>query len=810
MIRDRWQDAVIYFIMVDRFCNADRSTDDFGKGEYDPNDDDCFHGGDLRGVRLRLPFIKAMGYDAIWITPPVHNQWVNPYIRTRGYHGYWAYDFTRVDPHFGTLEDYKDLVVAAHELGIRVIQDIVVNHTGNYFSIEAKDYDPKRPELNWKACAGAFPPEGSPKAPNDPVFRMNNPGLPAHKAAAVYNFTPNITDFKNRRQTLTYAMGDLDDINLKSPLAIARMKEIYRYWIDAVGIDGFRVDTVYYTPENFYEKFLHDEDGIKPHARKKGSSDFFVFGEAWSYDYKAINRYVDGGARPRLDSAIDLPLNEALTQVFYRKAPTDTLAKPLGARRPNPNLWVNFLDNHDVERMFSRAAWPAVKQSLVALFTLPGIPCITYGTEAELTRCRQDMFADKNIDEGSRAATFLKQLIAFRKNDPVFSRGECRVAHSAPSCGLLAYAVTWGSERRLVIFNTAPYAVFCALPEAAYGVLLSSEGRAFVGNSLVLAPEAFLVLSEAHAPSLGKQRPPAGVTVRATQRGAARGAVLLSLSARRADEIERAWLVADDNYDGRRPILDPAANFIELDTSELGNGRHELRAIAELKTGEVSASPRVKLRVSNPYSLLAEIAVPATNKSGIGARIHPPGDPSYGGQLSLESASVYTSGRDLRLEARMAGVTNEWNPPHGFDHAYFNVFFDFPGRAGKRFFPKLRYARDDFEFNVGFMLYGWGTRSFGSSDSTPETYGAPLIGDVNYAVDRQNQTIAFTFSNRFFDGLKTFAGTKIFISTWDGYLGEMRTIAGQREDWNFYILQGPSEPSVETLPLVFDHVVIRL
>lgn len=797
MSLERWQDAVLYFVLLDRFCNGDPSNDDQGQGEFDPKNEDCFHGGDLAGVRKRLPFIKEMGYDAIWITPPVHNQWINPYITTRGYHGYWAYDFTKVDPHFGTLDEYKKLVEEAHALGIRVIQDIVVNHTGNFFTVDAAGYDPKRPEKNWRKVAAG---------PNDPVLSMNDPSLPTHKAAAVYNFTPNIADFKDRKQTLTWALGDLDDVNLKSPLAIARMKEIYRYWIDEVGVDGFRVDTVYYTPEEFYETFLHDDDGIKPHAERKGIGDFFVFGEVWSYDYKEVARYIDGGKRARLDSAIDHPLNEALTQVFYRKAATENLGPALRARRPNRNLWVNFLDNHDVERMSSRAAWPAVRQSLVALFTLPGIPCVTYGTEAEFTRSRQDMFEDEHCSTDSRAAKLLKELVAFRKSDPVFSRGEAKLERSSPSCGLLAYSVQWKDERRLVVFNTAPNSVFCELPGAGYDVLLSSEGRTSVGGSCVLSPEAYLVLKEAPAPAKAKRPKRPSVCIRAGGRKPVKGTVKLSLTARGLPQIENVWLLPDDNHDARTPV-NPRQRAITVDTTALGNGRHELRTIAELKTGEVSACRSVPLVVKNPYRLLAEVAVPESDKGGLGAQIYPPGDPSYAGQLSMESAAAYTSGRDLRVVARMASVTSEWNPPNGFDHVYFSVFFAFPGRPGRKFFPKLDYARDDFEFNAGFLLYGWDTRSFGALDSTPTAYGAPLVGDVVYDVDLRRRQVGFTFSSRFFDGLKSFEGVKIFISTWDGYLGELRAIAPKREDWNFYILNAPS---TQALPKVFDHAVIRL
>ena len=84
-----WQDRVIYFILIDRFQNGDTSIDDFGKGEYHPEDDNCFKGGDLRGIIRKLPHIRELGFDALWLTPPVHNQWINPYVPVRGYHGYW-------------------------------------------------------------------------------------------------------------------------------------------------------------------------------------------------------------------------------------------------------------------------------------------------------------------------------------------------------------------------------------------------------------------------------------------------------------------------------------------------------------------------------------------------------------------------------------------------------------------------------------------------------------------------------------------------------------------------------------------------
>ncbi|MBI3296549.1 MAG: hypothetical protein HYZ75_00175 [Elusimicrobia bacterium] len=789
---DDWRGKVIYLVLIDRFANGDRSNDDQGKGEYDPEDDDCFHGGDLKGLTQRLPFIKKMGYDAVWVTPPVHNQWVNPYIKTRGFHGYWAYDFTAIDPHFGTLADYKDFVAEAHKLGLKVVQDIVVNHTGNFFTVDAAGFDPARPELNWKLADGAL------MAPKDPVFRLNDPNDPEHKRAAVYNFTPNIADFKSREQTLTWSMGDLDDINLKSPLAVQRFKDIYKFWIDEAGVDAFRVDTVYYTPEEFYERFLHDPDGIKPHAAKKGKHDFFVFGEVWSYDTAAINSYIKGPGRPRLDAAVDLPLNEALTQVFYRKAPTERLRAALKAARANRSLWVNFLDNHDIERMCARAGPATVKQSLAALFTLPGLPCVYYGTEAGLTRAREDMFTDARFDLEAPLARFLRELIAFRKATPALTRGKLKLERTSHGPGLLAWSSEHKGERVLSIFNTAPNQVACDLGGAGLEVLLSSFGRKSVPGVFLLEADEYLILKGAAAAAVDR-----APELRAPPKRALKGTAVLAYAL--ADPACELSLLDNGDYGRRVPLADPAAGSVELDTTRLGNGRHELRLLCRTKGG-LSLSAPVPVTVRNPYKLLARAKVPQGQKGGLGGGVRPPADPSYRGQLSMERVDALTSGRDLRLRFKMTDVTDEWNPPHGFDHVYFSVFFDFPGVPGGRALPKLGYAREDFRFNAGFLLYGWDMRSFGAADSGPDAYGKPLVGDVTASADKERNLVEFTFSSAFFGSVADFSGVRVFISTWDGYLGELRAVADKREEWNFYTIDGAGSK----VPKVYDHVLLEL
>lgn len=130
-----WHDVVLYEIMIDRFNDGDPTNNDQGYGEYDPSDPAKYSGGDLKGIIEKLDYIKGLGVDGIWITPPVANQWWDPWVNYGGYHGYWARNFKEVDEHFGDLETYKSLSEELKRRGMVLIQDIVVNHVGNYLNL---------------------------------------------------------------------------------------------------------------------------------------------------------------------------------------------------------------------------------------------------------------------------------------------------------------------------------------------------------------------------------------------------------------------------------------------------------------------------------------------------------------------------------------------------------------------------------------------------------------------------------------------------------------------------------------------------
>ncbi|HBG36825.1 MAG TPA: alpha-amylase, partial [Treponema sp.] len=267
-----WREQILYFILTDRFNDGNPKNSNQKKGEYDPLSEAKYQGGDLQGIIDKIDYIKGLGATAIWITPPVANQWWDPMVNYGGYHGYWAENLVKVDKHLGTLNDYKRLSATLHQNGMYLVQDIVPNHMGNYFRITEIAGAPKF-FLNKDSVPI--------KVPTQKPFNMVDMNNPKHKEADIYHWTGNISDENSDYIRHNYQLSDLDDLNTENPAVIEALKESYGYWIQEVGVDGFRVDTAKYVPMEFWRDFFHGDNGILEQARKTGREDFTAFGEAW-------------------------------------------------------------------------------------------------------------------------------------------------------------------------------------------------------------------------------------------------------------------------------------------------------------------------------------------------------------------------------------------------------------------------------------------------------------------------------------------------------------------------------------------------
>ena len=341
-----WEDQVVYFIMTDRFFDGNPNNNELGTGEYDPGNDKYFNGGDLVGIHQQLDYIEELGATAVWLTPPVWNQWWNPEKNFTGYHGYWASHFEKVDPHFGNLEDYKRLSDGLHRRGMYLIQDVVTNHTGDFYRYEG-GYDTADVS---RFYANYGTPEQAP-------FHLNDPRNPAHRKAAIYHFTTTISDFNDPTVRETYQISELDDLNTSNPRVIKTLIRAYQYWIENVGVDGYRFDTAIYVDHEFWYRFLNggqgDLRGVLPFAKSLGKEGFYTFGETWipakPFDdagERDIKTYLGTAEKPEMDAVLNFPLQQSIKRVFANGEPTAQMTYRLKA------LQKTFPQNHLIGQFY--------------------------------------------------------------------------------------------------------------------------------------------------------------------------------------------------------------------------------------------------------------------------------------------------------------------------------------------------------------------------------------------------------------------------------------------------------------------------
>ncbi len=464
------EDEIIYFVMPDRFANGDRSNDrgdnrggiEGGRLQhgFDPTHKGFYHGGDLKGLTGKLGYIQGLGATAIWLTPVFVNKPVQGPTgdETAGYHGYWILDFTDIDPHLGTREEFGALVDAAHARGMKVIMDIVVNHTADVNQYrECADYNPEA-DIWWSECKYRSIADYPWTTRGGPDGETINKGFAGD--AAEHRTTENFALLKSpdwayevfiperERQARTPAWlndplvyhnrgnshwegesslyGDfagLDDVFTEDPLVVKGMLEIYTGWIRDFGIAGFRVDTAKHVNDGFWREF---NPVILKTARERGIADFYLFGEAYETSPEALAKHARDAAWPAVldfafaHTARDVIAGQAapaaLAQVFAK----DDLYQgdPRGA-----NILPTFIGNHDDGRighfLLEALGQDADDDELLArsilghalLIFSRGVPVIYYGDEQGFTGDGRDQDAREDMFESQVAVYNDNRLI---------------------------------------------------------------------------------------------------------------------------------------------------------------------------------------------------------------------------------------------------------------------------------------------------------------------------------------------------------------------------------------------------------------
>ena len=823
-----WQDQVIYMLFIDRFQDGDPSNNDQGHGEYDPTSGAHFSGGDLQGIVDRLDYLKALGATAIWITPPVANQWWSTPYQAAGWHGYWAINFREIDPHFGNLQDYKRLSHELHCRGMFLIQDIVANHTANFFTYDG-GYDPADTAKNFRLLE----PGSHQPAPTQPPFHMIDRLNPEHAAANIYHWTPTLQDFSDRHQETHYMLGQLADLNTENPVVIAELKDTYKHWISEVGVDAFRIDTVSLVEHEFWHRFLQDGDGIYAHARRLGKSHFLTFGESVAYSApfeeggeQKLKGYMGSALRPYVNSMLNYPLYFEIRRVIGRGEATNQLKHRLErfmALFEDPFSMPTFIDNHDTPRFLATGSTAAFEQALALLFTIPGIPIIYQGTEQALKETRMAMFAGGHhnqrgsFDAASSPYRLIRSLAEIRRSNPVLTRGSLKViASDSAGPGLFAYQRTLGERTVTVLMNTANHAVLAhQLPvgtppgsELAASLALNFQDQLATGSdgrvTATLPPRSVFISVpyKASTDGLRASRPPPKIAITAPPSGETFSETLrLSGHAEAPGEL---LLIPNGNMDRRRSLqTDSDGNWqIDVPVVDFGRAEHHLQ-VYDARNGLISKRFFYTSEV-NKATLERTFSDPRGDDVGPGGRYIKPLQPLSRTQKDILSARVRTAGRNLELTLTMGEVSNNWLPANGFDNVVFSIFIDTDAEAGLSTLPKLNANMPaKLRWNLAHVASGWASYLYDTSNASADEQGEKLGVSPRITSDKQARTVTFFYEGERF-GVNDWQGANIYVTTWEhNPEGEYTEINETPSDWSF----GGAPPSS---PKVLDDLLIAV
>lgn len=808
----QWEDQVIYFALIDRFANGDPTNDDQGQGEFDPMDGRKFSGGDLQGLIDRLDYIQDLGATAVWITPPIANQWWDPIVEFGGYHGYWARDPKAIDEHFGTLETYRALSDALHRRGMYLIQDVVPNHMGNFFSWDGA-YDAASPETNFVLNTASVPAAGL-VAPWD----QNDVRNPDHRAAAIYHFTPQIQNFESRLQETTWAISDLDDLNTENPQVRDLLRDAYGYWVREVGVDGFRLDTAKYVEAPFWNDFFYssspDFPGIEVVAQSTGRDNFLSFGEffngsgAFADEGETfIASYLKDPTGPGLDSALQFPLYVEIQRVIAEGGATAMLGYRLERLLdtnyyPNPFLNPTFIDNHDVQRFIAGSNDKGQRQAIALLATLPGIPVIYQGTEQSVPETRRAMFKEGFDNPGvdlyveSTKYRFVRDLMQLRAANPVLRGGDVTTRSVNPRrSGGLAFTRSREGDTALMLMNTSDGnalmdRVATGLPE---GQVLTRLGGTISSREIVVGPGGFVTL-----PMAGRdwillldskenrtvQAPGPSVSLASDLSRVITGATTLTGASSGATDLV---LVLDESIDTAVPIAAAADGTwsVELPLRSFGESLEDhVLSIYDRASG-VSVRQTFQTRI--PFDgLTVNMADPQDDDGGpTGTYIYPM-DASFSRPQDILGLTI-RSGNNLTLEFEMRELSTVWNPQNGYDHVSFNIYFDVPGRDGQTILPLINgTAPDGFAWDFTHFSFGWANRLHTSMNAAADNMGAVLNDAPQLLVKDGERKIAFTYNPTSF-GLTSWQGVKVYVTVWDfdGLEAKYRPISPMGGQWSY-------------------------
>ncbi|WP_046312419.1 alpha-amylase family glycosyl hydrolase [Pontibacter korlensis] len=439
---------VMYLITPDRFANGNPKNDSVKDmaDKLNRNDRSGRHGGDIAGIIQNLDYIKDMGFTALWVNPVLEND--QPKV---SYHGYSTTDYYKVDPRFGSNEEYLELSKQAKQRDIKLVMDMVLNHIGSKHWW--MDDLPTEDWLNFQD-----------------EYKTTN-----HRREAIQD--PHASEYDYQLQTEGWFVESMPDLNQENELLATYLIQNTLWWIEYADLGGIRMDTYSYPDPEFMSEWTRRVMDEYPN--------FNIVGEEWSLNPAIVSYWQRGkknynGYVSYLPSLMDFPVQNAMVEALrddekswdtgwlklYNTLATDFLY-------PEPENLVVFPDNHDMDRIYTQLNQDAdlTKQAIAYILTTRGIPQLYYGTEILMHNSEKgdhgiirtdfpggwsgdkvNAFTGKGLTkEQLDMQQYMKKLLNWRKDAKVIHTG--KLTHYAPYKGVYVYFRHNGPEKVMVILN---------------------------------------------------------------------------------------------------------------------------------------------------------------------------------------------------------------------------------------------------------------------------------------------------------------------------------------------------------------------
>ena len=438
---------VMYLITPDRFANGNLTNDSVASLSegVDRTNKWGRHGGDIQGIINNLDYLKDLGFTAVWINPVLENN-----QKEQSYHGYSTTDFYKVDPRFGSNEEYRGLSKKAGEKGIKLIMDMIMNHCGS-----GHWWMDDLPSGDWL------------NSPNEYVKT-------SHRRTTLRDAYS--SQYDKRNFTDGWFVPTMPDLNQRNSQLAKYLIQNTIWWIEFADLSGIRMDTYPYSDKDFMTDWTCSIMQEYPY--------FNICGEEWSLNPAVLAYWQQGKDNPDgytscLPGLLDFPLQNALVKALTEEEKSDAGMINLYDMLSNDFLYVDpfkhviFPDNHDMSRIYSQLGedYNLYKLAMVYFTTIRGTPQFYYGTEVLMSNMGDNSHGNIRSDfpggwQGDKingfsgkgltgkqleAQTFIKKLLNWRKNSKVIHQG--KLMHFVPIDGVYVYFRYDENKKVMIVLN---------------------------------------------------------------------------------------------------------------------------------------------------------------------------------------------------------------------------------------------------------------------------------------------------------------------------------------------------------------------